>query len=169
VCDIRRYPEKHPNLTVLTADILREDFRGARFDIAILISTVEHIGFGSYGDPLREDGDLIAMRKVRQILKHGGRAIITTPFSGQQCILPHFERWYDEQRLSSLLDGFRLVLSEFWIPALWVKGRCLKWTRSTTIEAKQCGNPGGYHATACLVAERGDACTNRIGIPAARP
>jgi hypothetical protein len=46
------------------------DLAGA-FDVAMSISSFEHDGLGRYGDPLNPDGDMIAMRSTRRLLKPG--------------------------------------------------------------------------------------------------
>ena len=154
VCDVRRYPEKHPNLTVVKGDFLANRFPDAAFDVVVMVSTIEHLGFGCYGDPFIEDGDRIAMQEVWRVLKEQGRVILTTPFTAQGRIVSGFERWYDMDRLTQLMDGFQLIVSEFWVPALWFRSRCLNWMPAELDQARRAESVYGYHATACLVAEK---------------
>lgn len=154
VCDVREYPEKDPNLTVVTGDFLHTIFTNASFDLVVMVSAIEHLGFGSYGDPVIPDADRIAMRRVRRILKEHGRVILTIPFAAEERIIQGFERWYDIDRLTRLLQDYRIIVSEFWVPTVWLCGRCLRWTPATFEKAKQAETVYGYHATACLVAER---------------
>jgi hypothetical protein len=154
VYDVRQYPEKHPNLTVVEGDFLTNQSPDAAFDFVVMVSTIEHIGFGCYGDPLIEDGDMIAMQQVWRVLKEHGMVILTTSFTAQERIVNGFEYWYDMDRLTQLLDGFRLKVSEFWVPALWFGGRCLRWISATLDQAKEAETVYSYHATACLVAEK---------------
>jgi len=154
VCDVRRYPEKHPNLTVVEGDFLANQFPDAAFDCVVMVSTIEHIGFGHYRDPIIEEGDRMAMQQIWRVLKEHGRVILTTPFTAQERIVNGFERWYDMDRLTQLLNGFRLTVSEFWVSALWFRGCCLRWTPATLDQAKRAETLSGYHATACLVAEK---------------
>jgi len=58
------YPETHPNLTVVEGDFLVNSLPDAAFDLVVMVSTVEHIGFGYYGDPVIEYGDRIAIQQV---------------------------------------------------------------------------------------------------------
>jgi SAM-dependent methyltransferase len=153
VYDIRRYPEKNPNLIFIESDFLTNRFADAIFDFVVMVSTIEHIGFGSYGDPLIQDGDKIAMQQVRRVLKEQGKIILTTPFTAKERIFNGIERWYDIERLTWLLNEFRIIVSEFWVPALWFRGYCLKWTPVSIDQAKRAESVYGYHATACLVAE----------------
>jgi SAM-dependent methyltransferase len=155
LCDVRPYPERHPNLTVVEGDFLATRFPCARFDVVIMVSTLEHIGFGHYGDPFIEDGDRLAIDHVWRVLKEHGRVILTTPFTDKERIINGFERWYDMDRLTQLLEDFRIRVSEFWVPTLWLCGRCLRWTQATLEQAKRAESVCGYHSTACLVAEKG--------------
>ena len=157
VCDVRRYPERHPNLAIVEGDFLANPFPDTSFDLVVMVSTIEHIGFGYYGDPFIENGDRMVMQQVRRVLKEHGRIILTAPFTTQERIVKGFERWYDIDRLTQLLNGFQLTVSEFWVPALWFRGRCLKWTPAAVDQATRAEALYGYHATACLVAERESA------------
>lgn len=154
VCDVRPYPETRSNLRVVEGDFLHNSLPDAAFDLVVMVSTIEHFGFGAYGDPVIYDADKIAMQQCARVLKGQGRVILTTPFTAQERIVNGFERWYDVDRLTQLLNGFRIVVSEFWIPTLWFRGRCLRWTQATLEQAKRAESVYGYHATACLVAEK---------------
>jgi len=154
VYDVRRYPETHPNLTVIVGDFLANSLPNATFDLVVMVSTIEHIGFGCYGDPVIEDGDRIAIQQVYRVLKGQGRLILTTPFTAQHRIYNQFERWYDMVRLTQLLESFRIMVAEFWVPVLWFRGRCLRWIQTTLEQAQQAESIYGYHATLCLLAEK---------------
>lgn len=70
--EYNRLQYNHPKLsTVLVSDSL--DYAGLEgvFDLALSISSFEHDGLGRYGDPLNPDGDLLAMRNTRRLLKQG--------------------------------------------------------------------------------------------------
>ncbi len=151
VCDIRRYPEKHANLRVIQGDFLRVCFPRETFDLAVLVSTIEHVGYGHYGDPLLEGGDIACVQKTWELLRGGRRLILTTPFTAKERIIEGYERWYDEERLTQLLEGFDVSVLEFWVPKSWVKGRCIRWVRTTIEEAKRAEVLYHYHADACVV------------------
>ena len=59
--DFRKYFEHHPNLSIIEGDFLQNNLSDNAFDYVVMISTIEHIGFGSYGAPFYEDGDLRAI------------------------------------------------------------------------------------------------------------
>jgi len=154
VYDVRRYPETHPNLTVIVGDFLANSLPNATFDLVVMVSTIEHIGFGCYGDPVIDDGDRIAIQQVYRVLKGQGRLILTTPFTAQHRIYNGFERWYDMDRVTQLLGGVRILVAEFWVPVLWFRGRCIRWTQAMLEQAQRAESVYGYHATLCLVAEK---------------
>lgn len=120
--DTREYDERHPNLIFVKGDILSAGFQDEIFDVITLVSTIEHIGFGAYDDTQVDlDADLDAMQEVRRILKPGGRVIMTTPYSNEHNIVPGFERYYDDQRLELLFEGWKVELSQYLKPyfGLW--------------------------------------------------
>jgi 2-polyprenyl-3-methyl-5-hydroxy-6-metoxy-1,4-benzoquinol methylase len=103
--DPRPYPFEHPNLRVVTMGA--EDFDEGDFDAVVLLSTIEHLGVGAYGLNEAERLDLRAMAHLRDLLRPGGRLVLTTPFgiAGED----ELERTYDVAGVHGLLDGFELV------------------------------------------------------------
>ncbi len=105
--DIRGYPFAHPNLTVRES-LLDGWPEGSRFDGAVVLSAIEHFGLGAYGETAgKSDADLVAMRKLRELLRPGGRLFLTVPF-GKRDVTP-LQRIYDDASLTGLLDGFEIV------------------------------------------------------------
>lgn len=156
VCDVKPYLEYHPRLETITGDFLTHPFHQGVFDVVVMVSTVEHIGMGYYGDPSCEDGDLKAVQRARDILKKkNGRLILTTPFVGQFRTRGAFERWYDTKRLASLLKAWQIIVQEYWIPAYWVVGYCVKWIPGNRKQAQESRIAHRYHGTVCLVAVKG--------------
>ena len=78
--DILPYPFTHPNFKFIQADILKWDPSGEEYDCVLSVSTIEHVGLGGYGDPVHNNGDKIAVKKLLAALKLEGRFIITVPF-----------------------------------------------------------------------------------------
>ena len=101
------YPLQHPNFTFVLGDICKTPFPDDFFDAVTAVSTIEHIGLGRYGDQLHSDGDKIAMKEIKRILKPGGKAIITVPF-GKKTVVYRGEiqlhRVYDSQALNELFS-----------------------------------------------------------------
>jgi len=78
--DIRLYPFSHSNFEFIQADILSYPDPGRTWDCIVSVSTIEHVGLGGYGGPIRNDGDKIAVKKLFTWLNPGGKLIITVPF-----------------------------------------------------------------------------------------
>jgi len=127
VFDFRRYRERHPNLSAICGDFLANTLPGESFDFVLMVSTIEHIGFGSYGAPVHEDGDFAAMSEAKRIIKRSGRIIITVPFASAEHIIPGFERWYDLPRIQRLFDGMHVLAEEYYIPQKRFAGRVVKF------------------------------------------
>ena len=85
-----------------------EEYDGRAFDRAISISSFEHDGLGGYGDPLNPDGDLEAMRDLRDKMSKGGLLFFNVP-CGPDGIFFNRKRVYGEVRLPMLLDGWEIV------------------------------------------------------------
>jgi hypothetical protein len=96
------------------------------------ISTIEHIGLGSYGDPRYDNGDFKAVKEIRRILKDKGLLFITTLIGNQYVITPNGnERIYDEARLTQLVKAFKLMKEEYYI---FLKGKWRGANKEVTIK-----------------------------------
>jgi SAM-dependent methyltransferase len=102
--DPRPNPLSHPNLIVVTGTI--EGFEAnAPFDAVVCLSTIEHIGTDAYGqEGGKDDADLKAMRRIRELTRKDGVLVLTTPYGTQDTNA--FERTYSQERLTALLDGW---------------------------------------------------------------
>jgi len=133
--DYREYHERHPNLTFVKGDILKSLFADDFFDLVVCVSTIEHIGLGSYGDPSYYDGDKSVVKEFGRILKDGGTLLLTAPFSGESEVLPWMdshERIYDYDRLKSLFEGWEIQLEEYYIPK-----KAKHWVKASRKEAEK--------------------------------
>jgi 2-polyprenyl-3-methyl-5-hydroxy-6-metoxy-1,4-benzoquinol methylase len=123
--DPRPYPLNHPRLTCFQGPI--EDFStDGLFDAVILLSSIEHFGLGAYDLPADESADIKAMALIHELVRPGGRLVLTTPFG----VAPttELERTYTPERLAVLLDGWdveqlsyltRVSPTEWtWLPAI---------------------------------------------------
>jgi 2-polyprenyl-3-methyl-5-hydroxy-6-metoxy-1,4-benzoquinol methylase len=108
VLDQRAYALAHPNLTVVCRDILDETSSFDEcFDVVVTISTVEHLGLGSYGDIVDEDADFKGVRRLWSWVKPGGRLMATVPV-GKAMIHRNF-RVYDQLRLSKVFPSSTVI------------------------------------------------------------
>lgn len=98
--DLLDYPFAHPNFHFHKEDIFEWEPK-EKFDIIILLSTIEHFGLGVYGDdPRAGDMDKRAVERIASWMKPGGQMLVTTPF-GRPRITPK-HRIYDEKRLAEV-------------------------------------------------------------------
>lgn len=113
-----------PGLEFLQSDLLDLDLPEASFDLVINCSSVEHVGLsGRYGVPEdSSDGDLMAMQRLRSLMKPAALMLATVPV-GQDAVLAPVHRVYGERRLPRLIDGFECEAERYWIKDernLWV-------------------------------------------------
>ncbi|MCB0064980.1 MAG: DUF268 domain-containing protein [Caldilineaceae bacterium] len=119
--DVRPYGFTHPNFTFHQADIFQWN-PPERFDVILLVSTIEHFGIGGYGDTKLNDADLEAIQKIGGWLKPGGELFVSLPY-GKAAITPK-HRIYDQQRLNKLFAQFEWVQQRYfqrvegnWLPS----------------------------------------------------
>jgi SAM-dependent methyltransferase len=154
VFDFRVYPEQHPNLKTIQGDFLTNKLPDNSFDFVVMISTIEHIGFGSYGAPAYEDGDFRAMAEARRVLKPSGRIVLTFPFASKETIVPGFERWYDLPRVTRLFERMYVLAEEYYIPHTIIFGRAVKWLPASLEQITMVDDVVkryGYQCNACYV------------------
>ena len=101
--DPRGYPYAHPTLDVVTGYVSDLPDK-PNFDAVLLLSTIEHIGIGAYGETIVEDADRVLMADALRRLKPGGLVVLTTPVA-QQFHEDELQRYYDTERLGQLLEG----------------------------------------------------------------
>lgn len=88
----------------ILGDAMRLPFRDGVFDYVVLGSAIEHIGLGAYKDPVNQNGDLLAMREVRRVLRKGGHVLITTHYSTEGGVT--WQRHYSDVMIERLSEGF---------------------------------------------------------------
>lgn len=74
-----------------------------RYDIALSISTIEHIGLGHYGDPIDPQGDRKAVEHLADALRTGGLLYATVPFA--PVAKTSWQRFYDYPSLGRLFNS----------------------------------------------------------------
>jgi SAM-dependent methyltransferase len=111
--DLDPYPLRHPDLRFVRADFLDQPFEAAAFDAVVALSAVEHCGLGAYGEAPYERGDERAMARIFEVLKPGGRLLLTVPYgrAGQTS----WYRVYDHAGLARLLGAFRIADAEYYV------------------------------------------------------
>lgn len=144
--DVRKYEYESVSncLHCITGDIRSADFSPSFFDAVLVVSTIEHIGLGRYGDSIDAEGDRNAMNEIRRILAPKGVLLITVPF-GLQCTT-RTHRVYDWKSLQFLLRGFEIEKAEFFLRF------GLFWTRSSIKQTKDVDSSINERAIVCVSA-----------------
>lgn len=145
--DQDEYLARHPNLSFVRGDICQLSFRPSLFDVAVCLSTIEHLGLGFYGDPERRQADLAAMREIRRVLKPGGRLLLTTPFGRAR---EGWQRVYDWAGVTNLLSVFQIESTRFY------KRVGIDWTEASREETAEVDSPGVTNAIVLVDARRPD-------------
>ena len=109
-------PWRSPHVRFVQGDILKLDLHDNSFDVIVNCSAIEHVGLaGNYGiAEQRDDGDLEAMARMRDLMKPGGVNLLTTPCGRDSVFSPAF-RVYGSLRLPRLLNGYRVEREQYWI------------------------------------------------------
>mgnify|MGYP001612889328 FL=1 len=109
---------------VIRGDVLTHDFPPRSFDVAVGISSIEHIGLGHYNcDPLDMDGDRHCMERVARWLKPGGWVYADVPCGPEYRVEGTSHRVYD----------YAALLSRLVVPGLWLKRRWFSDEDGTTL------------------------------------
>ncbi len=151
VYDIRQYHEVHDNLFSIEGDFINNNFPDNSFDYIVMISTIEHIGFESWGSSYIENGDFIAIEEIKRIIKPMGKVIITFPFYGEYKIIPGYERWYDIERVKKLFSGLHVLAEEYYIPGQVIFKRTLNCPPASLEEIRGVKEKNGIIGFACYV------------------
>jgi SAM-dependent methyltransferase len=106
---------KHPGVQFVRGDFLKLDLPRNHFDLVIDCSSIEHVGIaGRYGITVGDDeGDLDVMRRIVDVLRPGGRFLMTGP-CGIDAVLAPWCRVYGRERLPRLFAGLHLEQEVFW-------------------------------------------------------
>ena len=79
-----------------------------KFDACISISSYEHDGLGRYGDPLNPDGDLEAMKNLKNYLKKDGLLYLSVP-TGNDKVVFNVHIVYGNHRFPLLIKDWKLL------------------------------------------------------------
>ncbi len=82
-----------------------------KFDVVFSISSFEHDGLGRYGDPINPDGDILAMKSVKEnLINKNGVLVLSVPI-GRDAVAFNAHRIYGKTRFKKLTEGFKVVKS----------------------------------------------------------
>jgi len=111
--DVMNHPRaSRYNVHYIRGDCMNTNLPDQSADIVTIISTLEHVGLGRWGDPLDVNGDINAMREAFRILKPGGHVVLTIPY-GYPTVVYNLHRVYDSGRVDILTEGFEVIQAEY--------------------------------------------------------
>lgn len=148
---------QHPNVEFRQGDFLTLPLPSNHFDLVINCSSVEHVGIaGRYGIQLKNDnGDLDVMERIADILKPGGRLLLTAP-CGIDYVMAPWCRVYGRERLPRLLARFVVLKQRY-----WVKNSINQWVASDEETALSFPPRNDENPYRCLYALTGIVLTKR--------
>jgi SAM-dependent methyltransferase len=113
-----------PGMTTVRADVRELPFDKGTFDLALCVSTLEHVGADNSGYGLEAEDDaasrLTALRELRRVLAPSGRLLITVP-----CGEPGDYGWFwqdDVRGWTSLFTSARFFIEEQEVYELTAEG-----------------------------------------------
>jgi SAM-dependent methyltransferase len=107
VVDPRGAPLEHPRLTVIASRLDEVSGKAGPFDVAVALSAIEHFGLSHYtGETGDERADLDAVRRMHELLRPGGRLVLTVPI-GEPSV-DNFQRVYDLAGVRELVEGWEV-------------------------------------------------------------
>ncbi|MEL7669191.1 DUF268 domain-containing protein [Methanobacterium sp.] len=86
------------------------------YDVCVMCSTIEHIGLeGRYNSPNYIDGDIKAIKKARDILRHNGILILTIPYGEEKIIYPLHRVYNKNSKLfKEIKSHFEIIDAEYY-------------------------------------------------------
>jgi SAM-dependent methyltransferase len=106
---------KHPSVEFRQGDFLNLALPRNHFDLVIDCSSIEHVGVaGRYGITVDDsEGDIEVMRRIEEVLKPGGKFLMTGP-CGKDALLAPWCRVYGPKRLPLLFGNLQIDREAFW-------------------------------------------------------
>jgi hypothetical protein len=106
--DTRPYPLVHPLLRSVPQPLEDWEGDGEPYDAVVCLSSIEHFGLRAYGqESASRDADLTALRKLRGMVREGGRLVLTVPYGVAR--VEQEQRIYDRDGLLRLVRGWEVA------------------------------------------------------------
>ncbi|HET7568197.1 MAG TPA: methyltransferase domain-containing protein [Gaiellaceae bacterium] len=140
-----------PGLRSVVADVRDLPFRDGAFELAYLVSTLEHVGRDNevyaVDAPREEEGDAAALRELRRVLASDGRLLVSVPTG-----VADDQGWQIQRPPEEWVERFEAAGFLVYEDELYVRGED-GWRSATPDEAREARYGGGPGAGAVLVAE----------------
>jgi len=119
--DVRPYPFRHPNFCFHQEDMFKWE-PPVSFDTVIVLSVLEHMGLGDYGDLKVPDADSLAVNRISEWLSPGGSLLVSVPFGKSSVTRKH--RIYSLEQLQNLFASFKWKDSKYFarVDGHWMPG-----------------------------------------------
>ena len=105
--DFRPADLRLSNLESRFADLMALPFGDREVASLSCMHVVEHVGLGSYGDPLDPDGDLKAMRELQRVVAPAGSLLFVTPV-GRPCVRFNAHRIYAYEQICDAFSELKV-------------------------------------------------------------
>jgi SAM-dependent methyltransferase len=99
----------HPHFTQIVSDLFDNKIPDNSFDAVVSISTIEHMGFGVFGDKIIPDADVHAFEIVHRLLKPGGIAVITVPVVDATSPWHKKTTYFSKERIALVTKPFQVM------------------------------------------------------------
>lgn len=109
--DLRPYPLRHRNLTIIQGDFFNVTLARNQFDFISCVSSIEHFGLDWYGNTNFNGNiapDILAVQRISDALKPGGWLFLSLPYADEYQV-DTLERTYDANSISNLIQQPDLV------------------------------------------------------------
>lgn len=134
------------NVEYVVGDCMNTHLLSQSADVVTIISTLEHVGLGRYGDPININGDILAMKEAWRILKKGGYLILTIPY-GYPTVVYNLHRVYDLGRFRMISKGFKPIVLKYTLHGKFCQRRDIEGKRvEKSIQDNIYNSPGGILA-----------------------
>ena len=99
----------HPDFVQIVSDLFDNKIPDNSFDAVVSISTIEHMGFGVFGDKVIPDADVRAFEIVHRLLKPGGIAVITVPVVDASSPWYKTTTYFSKERIALVSKPFQVL------------------------------------------------------------
>ncbi|RMG37971.1 MAG: DUF268 domain-containing protein [Methanobacteriota archaeon] len=106
--DIRPPSFRLENLVFIRGDVMQLPFKNESVSSLSSLHTLEHIGLGRYGDPIRPEGTIEAITELRRVLKKNGHLLISVPI-GKERVEFNAQRIFNPVTILRLMKDFQLI------------------------------------------------------------
>jgi len=83
------------------------NIESSSLDSISCMHVIEHVGLGRYGDPIKQNGDWLAIKEIKRVLANNGNLLFVTPV-GKKKIYFNAHRVYSYDDILEFFSDFKL-------------------------------------------------------------